>query len=280
VKTLAWLASYPKSGNTWIRILLSHYLAGRAADFDINCLSIPNAADMTVFDRVGVFPPSELTLDEGDCARVSLYRCLAAQGPAPVWLKIHDAFRRIATGDWLCPPDVSLWAVYVVRHPADVAISLSYHFGMSLEEAVAFMARPTAVIGRNSRLQFGQVLHTWSDHVNSWRRQSDIPVLLVRYEDLLEDPIAGFQQVLRGLRLPVDPERVVDVVEAATFARLQRHEVTSGFSERAPWATAPFFRAGRAGQWRNQLSSTLIARLAADHRQAMDEVGYDFGGLA
>lgn len=277
MKTLVWLASYPKSGNTWLRILLSQYLAAGDHTVDINRLSIPNAADVTMFDHEGVLSPSELTADESDSARVAMYRCLAAQRSAPRWLKIHDAFRRVSTGDWLCPPDVSLWAVYIVRHPADVAISFGYHFGMSTEDAVAFMARPDAVIGRHSRLQFGQVLQSWSQHVQSWRGQTDIPVVVVRYEDLLQDPVTGFERLVTALGLTVDSRRVREAVEAGQFGRLQKLEATTGFRERPPSASAPFFRGGRAGQWRNHLAAPLMTRLAADHGSTMADLGYDFG---
>jgi aryl sulfotransferase len=277
VKTLIWLASYPKSGNTWLRVLLSHYLAASDHTLDINHLSIPNAADVTVFDHVGLLSPSELTVDEGDSARVAMYRCLAGQGAGLRWLKIHDAFRRVPTGEWLCPPDVSQSAVYLVRHPADVAISFGYHFGMSTEEAVALMARPNAVIGRYSRLQFVQALQTWSQHVQSWRCQAEIPVVVVRYEDLLQDPFMAFERLLTDLGLMVDSLRVREAVEAARFDRLQKLEATTGFSERAPLATAPFFRAGRADQWRDQMPASLRAQLAADHGSTMADLGYNFG---
>jgi len=277
VKTLVWLASYPKSGNTWLRILLSHYMAGDDQALNINNLSIPNAADITVFEQHGILCPTELTADEGDQARLALYRCLGAQGSALRWLKIHDAFRRIASGERLCPPDVSRWVVYLVRHPADVAISFGYHFGMSTPEVVELMGRSDATIGRGSRLQFGQVLQSWSQHVDSWWRQTDIPVVMVRYEDLLHDPEGGFAQLVGTLGLPVDPRRVRAAVEAARFDRLQEIEKAAGFAERAPRADTPFFRAGRAGQWREHLPVPLRLRLAHDHRDMIEALGYDAG---
>lgn len=276
MKTLVWLASYPKSGNTWLRILLSHYLAGDEQAIDINQLSIPNAADTTIFEQHGLLCPTELTPQEGDMARLALYRCLGLQGTTQ-WLKIHDAFRRISSGEWLCPPEVSRWAVYLVRHPADVAISFGYHFGMATPDVVEFMSRSDATIGRKSRLQFAQVLQSWSQHVESWRGQTDIPVVLMRYEDLLLDPVGGFATLVAAIGLPVDHDRIRAAVEATRFDRLQAFEAATGFKERAPRATAPFFRSGRAGQWREQLSAPLRARLAASHSETMADLGYDVG---
>jgi hypothetical protein len=268
------VASYPKSGNTWMRMwLTSYFRPGRVVE--LNRLAIPSIADVSWFDRYSVVPPSELSAAELWCLRPDLHRGVAAEATAQTAFKVHDAFGVTPEGDLLFPPEVSRLVVYLVRHPGDVALSLAAHLGITVDQAVEFMGASGAVLGERSRTQLPQVVDSWSRHVDGWTRQTHIPVVVVRYEDMLDNPHAAFHHVLTALGESVDERRVQDCVEQARFERVRQVEAESGFVEKPVTATAAFFRTGRSGNWRTQMPAALLNRIADTHAAAMARFGYD-----
>lgn len=268
---LIWLASYPKSGNTWVRILLHNYdnLPGNAAN--INHLGTLNAAEHSLFDRFGIVDASELTDDELQALRPSLFRTIAASAREDVLLKVHDAFGSTPGGEPIFPRDVTRAVVYLVRSPLDVAVAFSRHFGMSVDDAVSRLCDGWSL---GSGSQCRQQLRSWSAHVTSWVDQSDMPVCLVRYEDLLVDASAEFARIVAAIGRPIDESRLSVAVDHSRFERLQEQERAGGFIERLPQATAPFFATGRSGGWRDHLEADHVRQLIDAHGSLMQRFGY------
>ena len=107
----------------------------------------------------------------------------------------------------------------------------------------------------------------------SWTGQSDLPLHVARYEDLLADPRAGFGAVVRFAGLAGDGPRLDRAVEHSAFPRLQAQEAESGFAEKQP--TAPsFFRAGVAGSWRTALTPSQVRAIVDAHGEVMERFGY------
>jgi hypothetical protein len=119
-----------------------------------------------------------------------------------------------------------------------------------------------------------QPIGTWSDHVLSWVSQDEVPLLLLRYEDLLADPAACLNKAVNHLGLSFSLDAVSVAATATRFEALQEQERANGFIERQANATAPFFRKGRAGDWRNHLTAAQAARIKADHAGMMEKLGY------
>jgi hypothetical protein len=257
-----------------MRMLLTSYFQARD-DFDMNRLSVPSIADLAWFDRLSAVDPADLLGDELRNLRPALHRAVAADGTGLLAFKVHDSFGITPAGEWLFPPDASRLAVYLIRHPGDVVLSLASHLGTSVEEAVQFMETDGAAIAEVSRLQVPQVVDSWSRHVQGWCLQNRIPVLVVRYEDMLADTAAVFRSVLTALGEAVDEGRVQQCVDRTTFDRIKAHEAGRGFVERSATARDPFFRTGRAGNWRSDLSPHLRERIANVHGAAMARFGYD-----
>jgi len=269
---IVWLASYPKSGNTWARAFLQSYLdpAGPVA---INDLAIGNAAQHALFDQFGALEVSDLTDDEVERLRPSLYRTMASGAGEPLFLKVHDAFGTTADGVPVFPPDATRAAIYIVRHPCDVAVSLAHHVGGSMSEAVAMLCREASVL-RERTGQCRQRLRSWSGHVTSWTDESPLAVHAVRYEDLLASPRREFSSMLSAAGLAIDQGQLVRAIEHSSFERLQAQERATGFTERSPKATAPFFRSGRSGGWRDYLTPDHVRRVVDAHGHVMQRFGY------
>ena len=279
MSSIVWLASYPKSGSTWIRILLSNYLRDADEPADINALGgrLGHAAARVLFDEwVGV-EASALEQPVIDRLRPEVYRSLAREAPETLYLKVHDAWTLNDRDRALFPADATAGVVYVVRNPLDTAASCAHHWGVGVERAVERMCDPSHSISNSlMRLddQLRQFLGSWSDHVQSWLDDSGLPCHVVRYEDLRQDAERAFGAVVRFCGLPDDAARVRKAVEFSDLTELRRQERENGFRERSPSTHGGFFRRGEVGSWHDELPLTLARRLAEVHRETMSRLGY------
>jgi aryl sulfotransferase len=271
---IGWLASYPRSGNTWLRLALEALIDGHVPDINEKRIRAP-IARYSEFDELLGVESSELTDAEVRDARPAFHRAIVESADGPLILrKAHEIFWRTSRGEPAFPADVSLGAVYIVRDPRDVAVSFAAFRGTSIDEAIAFMANPDAAIAVNSdrmRSQFEQPLGTWSHHTESWLTQAEMPIYLLRYEDMLASPAERLARVARFLGLP--PAGAGDAAEATRFEILRAQEEERGFDER-PGTTKRFFRQGRAGNWRGVLTAEQLSRILRDHAPAMERLGY------
>jgi aryl sulfotransferase len=271
-----WLASYPKSGNTWLRALLSSLVSGKPAD--INSLSSLGgfAGSRSLFDNALGIDGAALSRDQEANLRPRVFEFMAAGAERALYCKAHDAYHLTPAGEPLFPASATRGAVYVVRDPRAVAVSLSHYIGDSIDEAIAGMDNPEALSGGSTRRlsnHLRQRLLRWSDHVESWLG-APFPVHVLRYEDMQADPHAALGAVATFLGLPCDQAAIAAAVEAATFSRLQSQERESGFIEK-PRRAAAFFREGRVDGWRQALSPEQAARIVAVHGAVMRRLGYD-----
>jgi aryl sulfotransferase len=273
-----WLASYPKSGNTWVRIFLTNYLQDGDQPADINRLDGgPIASDRDLFDRWAGVEASDLSFDEIADLRPHVYRQMALHVAHPLYIKVHDACTRNAEGELLFPPDVTGAVVYLMRNPLDVAVSYSHHGGRTLAQVVDGLCAPDGYVYENPRFlpdQLPQRLLSWSTHVHSWVDESGLQATVIRYEDLLANPEAAFERILRAFGVECDPERLRKAVAFSRFDIIQEQEQRLGFKERTMRADAPFFRQGRAGGWRTELAPDLADRIIMAHGEVMRRFAY------
>ena len=293
-----WLASYPKSGNTWFRMLVANLSAKDDAPVDINDLPERGgiASARGPFDHLLLIDSGLLTHDEADCLRPRLYEELARgaeddeydapQNTLPVrFVKVHDAYTLTENGEpLLAGRRGAEGAIVIVRDPRDVAPSLANHNQCSIDDAITFMSDKDSGFSARTRrqdLQLRQKLLGWSGHVASWLDQPDIPVHLVRYEDMHVDTAGTLTRALAFARREASDEEIARAVRFADFAQLQQQEQQKGFRE-APRARpdGKFFRRGEAGSWRHELTAEQAARIEADHGPMMQRLGYEIASAA
>jgi aryl sulfotransferase len=274
-----WLASYPKSGNTWLRIMLANYFSEADEPHDINEPGVTNgiASSRQRFDEFLGLQSSDLTAEEVRKMRPHVYRIFVEQNPLRQWVKAHDAQICLKDGRWLFPPELSGVAIYLIRNPLDVAVSLAFHDGHEdMARTVARLCDPNAILGHDKSRELPQFTGSWSAHVASWVDQREIPVLVVRYEDMLANAAEEFAKVIRFARpgIDIEPARIKAAVAHARFENLQKAESVERFRE-TPSRAKRFFRNGKAGDWRNYLLPDQVAQLIDCHREAMERFGYD-----
>jgi aryl sulfotransferase len=271
---ILWLASYPKSGNTWFRAFVANLKHGDKGPVDINDLPIPIASSRRIFDDAAGVESTELTAEEIARFRPRVYRRLAETSAETVFLKIHDAYTLLPDGEPLIPTDATAGAIYIVRNPLDVAISYAHHSSKPVDRIIANMGPRDVEF--SDELPAGQLIQrllTWSQHVLSWIDQQAFPVHVVRYEDMQERPLETFTAAVRFCGLPCDPGHVRRALDYSSFEELQKQELEFGFKERLERAPS-FFRQGKAGAWREVLSPSQIARITHDHEAVMERFGY------
>ena len=288
-----WLASYPKSGNTWLRMLIANLSAKDDKPVDINDLPERGgiASARGSFDHLLLIDSGLLTHDEIDCLRPRVYEELAngaqddeydkpEDAPPVRFVKAHDAYTLTPKGEpLLAGARGADGAIAIVRDPRDVAPSLAGHNYSSIDEAIAFMVdKNAAFCVKPGRLhnQLRQQLPGWSGHVASWLDQKDIPVHLVRYEDLQTDTARTLRAALAFAVRPASEDEIRRAVAFADFAQLQEQEREKGFREAPrPFAGGKFFRRGAMGAWRDELSEEQVARIEAAHAAMMRRLGYE-----
>ena len=275
---LVWLASFPKSGNTWLRVLLANLSAAHDGPADINAPRTRGggiASGRPPFEEDTLVDPSLLTDDEAERLRPAFHDFRASQKD-PQFVKTHDAFTRLTDGTPLLGSGARA-ALYVVRDPRDVAVSYSFFFDVDLEEAADELSDVDLVLPA-SRFQFRQKLLGWSGHVRSWLDQRSVPVHVVRYEDLLTDTAGELRRALEFVGVHASSEEIAASVRHSAFAELRRQEAERGFRERGARAQM-FFREGRAGAWRERLPAALARKIERDHGEVMARLGYDLTAM-
>jgi aryl sulfotransferase len=279
MSSIIWLASYPKSGNTWVRALLANYRLPDDEPVDINELGADstNAAARRTFDEWAGVEAAALDQTVVDRLRPDVYRRMAADSAEDLYLKVHDAWTTDHRGRAMFPPDVTSAVVYIIRNPLDVAVSAAHHWGVAPEAAVERMCDPDhGLTNGATRLpdQLRQLVGSWSGHVRSWLDDSGLSVHVVRYEDLRQDTERALAGIVRACGLPCDAERVRQATCFADFGELARQERAHGFRERPLTASRAFFRRGEVGAWRQELLPPLASRLMDFHRDTMTRFHY------
>ncbi|HFD11890.1 MAG TPA: sulfotransferase domain-containing protein [Crenotrichaceae bacterium] len=272
-----WLASYPKSGNTWMRLFIANLNGEEEEAVDINELYTGSiASGRGWIDDVLGFDIGALSHDEIDQLRPDVYRWSAEQAESLEYHKIHDAYTTLADGRQLIPANATYGVLYLLRNPLDVAISFAHHSNCSIDKAIDNMSNPQfAFCGGTKRLnnQLRQWLLSWSDHVISWVDAAQINRLVVRYEDMVNHPMTTFSKVAGFLELATDENSITQALEHCTIKKLQEQEQEKGFKEKMA-TSANFFRKGKVGDWQETLSETQIQRIVTDHCQVMQRFGY------
>jgi len=277
-KGIVWIASYPKSGNTWLRVFLYHLMritGGHPREEDeINKLDRASTYEGRLYGLFEEFLGKPLaTASRGEVAivRPQVHAAIAQRIDALALVKTHNVLGSLG-GIPTVNTAVSAGTVYVVRDPRDIALSLASHLGTSTDQAIAAMGTKGYKTDNTEQTAF-EIWGSWSEHVFSWTAQPHEAVLVVRYEDLLADPLKHFTTIVEHLGQRPNPEQLAEAIDLSTFDKLQAAEAEGDFRERSERAER-FFRQGRAGEWREKLSEDQVQRIVDTHHEQMRRFGY------
>ncbi|MFD1157255.1 sulfotransferase domain-containing protein [Roseovarius aestuarii] len=271
--SIVWLASYPKSGNTWTRAFLSNYLINPEQPIPINQMNRFGMGD-SIAKTYHMVAGREINM--GDLGlvlslREKVLRGIVANNADINFAKTHN-IKSIAQGVELIPDRFTRSAIYILRNPLDMVLSYARHYGMSAEQATKMIGSKDNA-SAPSKTNAADYLGTWSAHVESWTAAANYPVLVLRYEDLLEDPETHFAKAVEHVGLPVDEKRLKKAIKFSSFKELSKQEKKGGFVEKSEQAKT-FFTKGTSGYWKDELDKDLVRRIRRDHRIVMKRYGY------
>ncbi len=271
-----WIASWPKSGSTWLRTVITNCLRDDDQPASINALVGAWLHGRDEFDDYLGLDSSHMTAEETSrhLARfraAAVEELLAAAGPT--FAKTHEVYR-LPDGPPRFPRGGKV--VCLMRNPLDVAVSYARHINLPVARTIQLMNSWQAHEGLDAdgiHNRLPEPMTTWSNHALSWIEQAELPVHVARYEDLLADPRAGFGAIARFAGLDLDDARLNRAIEHSAFHRLQAQEAETGFKEKQPSAPS-FFRAGTAGQWRSELAPEQVRAIVDVHGDVMARFDY------
>ena len=270
-----WVASYPKSGNTWFRAFLTSLLSGADAPVSINALGVPWGISRAQVDRMCGMDTSLLAPDEIHLLWPDITRRYMEITSTPRVLKTHAACTAAPENGFLCTP-ATTGAVYLVRNPLDVCVSFSNHLDIGIDDTITVMCddhhrRSDSL--RDWRAGLTEVVSSWRTNVESWIQTAAFPVLVLRYEDLLENPLHTFRQAADFMGCAFEDARVERAIANSSFAQMRGQELRAGFREKSP-RTRQFFRHGSKGEGKRVLTAGQVSRLVEANQCLMERLGY------
>ncbi len=275
-----WIASYPKSGNTWLRAFLDAYYTGEVNLQEL--LTCPADSKATLYSPGAVYPhPEKLPIDQQHLLRgVGLFRYWKAweqsESPIPLYLKTHSVNMMINGVD-LIPKPITKKAIYIVRDPRDILPSFAKHMGIDVDTAINWMKNEKRIlIGKE---QMAEMISSWGTHVKYWTNDKGLDVKVVRFEDMKADPNYTFEDIL----LFLDPEhyqkgrdrvKLAKAIELSGIVNLKKLERQTGFNESSPFQKNQFFSGGGRVGWKNKITAKQAGAIKKAFAATMKQHGY------
>lgn len=284
---IIWLASYPKSGNTFLRCLLTSYLLTEDGKFDEKKLKeINQFPNLSLFKNIGVDTSDDLEIVKNYIKVQEKINSLDANKIR--FIKTHSSLNDI-NGYKFTDLKNTLGVIYVVRDPRSVVRSYANHNQLSLEETTDRLLEFGATIGGIKGSDFGSnqiVTHmgSWSSNYNTWKEFKKInSYFLVKYEDLVSDTRNIFLEILNFIyklgksKLEINNKKLKNTIETTTFESMQKLEKQKGFTESViddNGKNIQFFKYGYKKNEKNILPQELKKKIEKELKVEMNELGY------
>lgn len=276
-KNMVWLASYPKSGNTWFRIFLSNLFSDSPLAVHINDLTETTiSSNRSIIDSYLGMHSSELTAEEIDKLRPQVFKRFSNEKGETAYVKTHEAWTLNSLGIPIFPKEITKGVLYIIRNPLDLAISYAFHNNESIDGTISILNNEFSKLCEQKlklNIQTQQLLSSWSNHVSSWIDDSKLPVHVIRYEDMLEHPLNAFKRAADFLHLKYEESEIKKAINKSSFDTLKDMETSEGFKERGIHSEA-FFRKGKSNEWESGLSKNQIDEIVKHHGKIMKRFGY------
>ena len=233
---IIWLASYPKSGNTLLRSILSSYFYSNDGIFTFeNLEKISQFPQTSHLMSIGVDVDNEKEVFKNF---INAQNFINKDNDKVKFFKTHSSLCKMYDSNFTDLKN-TLGAIYIVRDPRNVVTSLAHHYQISKDEALKFMLdKNRAIVSKdNNRYTGFQPLFSWEFNVNSWVNNKLFPVLIVRYEDLQKETFVTFKNIIDFInkitksKKSLDNEKIKNCIESTKFENMQKLEKEQGFVE-------------------------------------------------
>jgi len=278
---IIWIASYPKSGNTWIRSFLTAYYFCEDGIFDINKLNhIQDYPNKQFFKNEVKEGEIHKHWDKSQKAIVNEKKIK--------FLKTHNSLIT-AFGNDFTSPKYSLGVIYIIRDPRNVITSVKNHNDFeTYDKALEFMQNENTIISDYKYLNNHaktNIINSWRINYQSWLSNNRYRRMMIKYEDLIENP----KQTLRDLIIfinticrfnnGIDVKKLENAIQSTTFEKLQNLEDTGKFSESVysdkNEKKIKFFYLGPKNNWKDRLNKDLIKKMNTYYKKDLEKLGYE-----
>ena len=268
---IIWIASYPKSGNTWVRSFLTNYFSND------NDFSFKQLNKIKKFPNKDLF--NELNIDYSNFNNVPSSWILMQEyinlKNEIVYFKTHNAMATINNNKFT-DSNNTIGFIYLVRDPRDVVLSYASHLGNSVDDTFDLMQDNFSFELDADNIEARSVLlGSWAANYNSWKSFNSVEGLIIRYEDLVMKPKNSFLKIIEYLHkisgLNINLQKIDKCISNTRFDKLQNLEITKGFKEKG---VNSFFRKGIVGDWKENLDPKIIKKIEVKFIKEMKELGY------
>ena len=276
---IIWIASYPKSGNTWVRSIISSYFFTDTGDFDFNLLKNISLYPGPKYFKNKINKPGDVSL----FWETSQKNIVSKE--KQTFLKTHNAL--IALNNRLFTSEkTSLGAIYIVRDPRNILSSLKNHYDFKdYNEAFEFMKNKKKYIWdirKNNDYSGFQFLGSWQEHYKSWIKNQKFKTLLVKYEDLERDcystslKLIQYILLLKGKESKVDEKKLFRSIESTKFDVLKKKENDFGFDEsiKVNNINKSFFFLGPENKWQKKLPNDILIKVENEFQEDLKYFNY------
>ena len=283
MKKICWIASYPKSGNTYLRLLLASYFYtpdGVTKDFQ----EVKNIISMNrynIYNKIKNFPKIKELVD--DPQKITLFwedaqKFLLEEIKNNLFVKTHNCMAEIMYKKFTSEKYTKCF-IYIVRDPRSVAVSYKHHFQVTYDKSVKQLINKNLIdFEFNSKKYVPDLISSWSMHYNSWKNfLNKGNGIIIKYEDLTQNPYILFKKVLNFLSnhmdITINEEKIKKSIKSNHFSNLQKIEKQKGFFEK-PEITKKFFRKGLIDEWKSCLTLQQQDTIQMNFKKEMIELGY------
>jgi len=271
---IIWLASYPKSGNTWVRLFLDFYINNHS---NINNLKI-NQFPQKIYTKDLIKDFSSVKEFSVNC---NLAQTIINMDNKIKFFKTHNSYWSVQNHKFTDETN-TLGVIHIVRDPRNVITSLQNHYDIKdSEKALNFITNKNKFISNSkNENEIMHVISSWSNHYRSWKKFKK-NYLLVKYEDLLTDPKKEFERILRYLNkianIKFDTSKFNYTLNNTKFDNLKKKENQNGFKEllnNDSLIKKNFFHLGPNNNWRQRLELNIINKIEDEFKDEMIELKY------
>ena len=233
---IIWIASYPKSGNTWIRAIISLLLFskdGIMKNFDL-LNSIEQYPTRKYF--------SDLVKNYSDPIQIQKNwipsQKIINQDKKIRFFKTHHIFCKYGNNAFTDNSN-TLGVIHIVRDPRNLISSLKHHWSLkNLNEAKKKLFDIQTMTGLNiqkdKKYSFPVMISSWNNHYNAWKKINK-NYLLIRYEDLIQDLEKELNRIIVYLnnikKMKTDKKKIINILQSTTFDKFKKLENNDLFNE-------------------------------------------------
>ena len=281
---IIWLASYPKSGNTWVRSFISSILFTKDGDVDLsklkNISQFPLRSQFTNY----IDDLQDVKKVYQNWSNVQNYMNLDNKIK---FLKTHHVNCKIENFEFT-DDNNSLGVIYIVRDPRNVACSVKNHFSLeNYDEVKNFLFREHNWLGviTDKKIKpldnkIPTLISSWKTNYLSWKNKTK-NYLLIKYENLLENPYLEFGKISKylenHLNVKFDEKKIKKAIETCSFKNLQQLETDGKFKEQTvdkQNKSVKFFHLGPENDWKKNLDKNISREIENKFKAEMEELGY------